>query len=127
MVQHRVARGTNRRLHLHFDQLFAIQLLKQIFGKRTRQVDAFGDGGSRRLRKHGHMFQCEIAEKALRNTGVADLFGQRRAHAFDFRACQYCGVRHVSFLYLPLLLLLLEASAKAVRAASDSVVRPTRW
>src|SRR6185369_12726993 len=69
-------------------------------GQRAWKVDAFGDRGSRRLRQHGDVLQCEIAEELLGDAGVGDFLRERWSHALDFSARQDGGVRHVSFSLL---------------------------
>src|SRR5829696_4408485 len=133
MVQHRVSRRTNRRLNLHFDEFLEVELLEQILGQRAWKIDALRNCLSGRLGQHGYVLQSEIAEKAFGNTCISYFLGKWRSHAFDFSACQDCGVRHVrSFFYrfyFPGLarLFLAEIDASAVFAFVDSSIFPTRW
>jgi hypothetical protein len=56
VVQHRVARRTHGALKAHLDQLFAIEMVEQLFSESPWQVHPIGHRDGGRLGQHRNVF-----------------------------------------------------------------------
>ena len=95
VVQHAIARRTDRGLKPHFDQILAIELLQNLFGERARQTQPLRYRRSGRLGNRGHVLERELTKKPFAHAEIRQFFRNRRTHCFHFGARQYGCLRHV--------------------------------